>query len=101
MRARTITDGMAIAAAHELARCAEERGISEESILPTMEEWEVVPRIAVATAMKAQEEGVARLLRTREDLHNSAVRRIREVREAMKVLLAGGVIVAPPPPPEA
>lgn len=48
--------------------------------------------------MKAQEEGVARLLRTKEDLHDSAV---RLVREAMNVLLAGGVIVAPPSLPEA
>ncbi|HDH09549.1 MAG TPA: NADP-dependent malic enzyme, partial [Chloroflexi bacterium] len=50
VRARTITDEMALAAAHELARCAEERGIHEDDIAPRMDEWEVFPREAVATA---------------------------------------------------
>jgi malate dehydrogenase (oxaloacetate-decarboxylating) len=39
--ARTITDEMCIAAAVELARCAEDRGLTEETLLPTMDEWEV------------------------------------------------------------
>ena len=39
IRPRTITDDMAIAAAHELADYARERGIHEDSILPTMDEW--------------------------------------------------------------
>ncbi len=54
IRARTITDDMAIAVAHELADYARERGIHENSILPTMDEWEVYPRMAVATALQAQ-----------------------------------------------
>jgi malate dehydrogenase (oxaloacetate-decarboxylating) len=41
IRARTITDEMAIAAARELARFAEEQGMSAEKILPRMDEWEV------------------------------------------------------------
>jgi malate dehydrogenase (oxaloacetate-decarboxylating) len=48
---------MAMAAARELAVFAEERGLDEEHILPRMDEWEVFPRTAVATAMKAQEQG--------------------------------------------
>jgi malate dehydrogenase (oxaloacetate-decarboxylating) len=54
-RAATISDEMALAAAIELAACAEEHGLSEETILPTMADWQVVPRVAAATAMKAQE----------------------------------------------
>jgi malate dehydrogenase (oxaloacetate-decarboxylating) len=97
VRARTITDGMAMAAAHELAACAEVRGLSDESILPTMEEWEVVPRVAVATALKAQEEGVAGLRTSSEELHRFAEAKIREARKALAVLTSEGVIVRPPP----
>src|SRR5512135_3190978 len=43
VRARTITEGMALAAARELARCAEERGIHQENIVPRMDEWTVFP----------------------------------------------------------
>ena len=59
--ARTITDEMCIAAAVELAKCAEDKGISETYLLPTMDEMEVFPREAVAVAKKAMEQGVARL----------------------------------------
>jgi len=38
-QAKTITDDMCIAAAMELARFAEERGMNEKDILPRMEEW--------------------------------------------------------------
>lgn len=37
-----------------------------------MDEWEVVPRVAVATAMKAQEQGVAKLTKTAEQLFTDA-----------------------------
>ena len=51
VRAKTVTDDMCIAAAQELAKFAEERGMHEEDILPRMEEWEVYPREAVACAL--------------------------------------------------
>jgi malate dehydrogenase (oxaloacetate-decarboxylating) len=87
---------MAIAAAHELALCARERGIHEESILPTMEEWQVPMRLAVATATKAQEQGLARVERTRDQIHILAESKVRAAHEAMRVLLREGLIVAPP-----
>jgi malate dehydrogenase (oxaloacetate-decarboxylating) len=96
VRARTITDEMALAAAHELARCAEERGLHEESIVPRMDEWEVFPRVAVATALAAQEQGVARVVKTREQLHEEAVRKIGEARRATQLLMREGVIPAVP-----
>lgn len=96
VRAKAITDEMAIAAAHELALCARERGIHEESILPTMEEWQVPMRLAVATATKAQEQGLATVARTRDQVHILAESKIRSAHEAMRVLLREGLIVAPP-----
>jgi Malic enzyme, NAD binding domain len=59
VRAKTITDEMCIAAAVELAKVAEDKGLSAEYIMPTMDDWEVFPREAAAVAMKAVEQGIA------------------------------------------
>jgi malate dehydrogenase (oxaloacetate-decarboxylating) len=96
VRARTITDEMALAAAHELAKCAEERGIHDEDIAPRMDEWEVFPREAVATALKAQEQGIARLYKTREQLYEEASKTIREARETTQLLMREGLIARVP-----
>jgi len=98
VRARTITDEMAIAAAEELALCAEERGIHEENIVPTMDEWKVFPREAVAVALKAQEQGVARLSLSREELYDMAETKIRQARDMVQFLMEKELI--PPMPAE-
>ncbi len=59
-RARSIPDELVLAAARELARGAERRGLSAHHILPTMEESEVFPSVAAAVADAAVAEGVAR-----------------------------------------
>ena len=95
-RAVTISEEMAMAAAVEIARCAEERGLSEEAILPTMADWQVVPKVAAATAMKAQESGLARVTRPREEYLAIATRRILDAQHAVKVLMQEGLIQAMP-----
>jgi malate dehydrogenase (oxaloacetate-decarboxylating) len=90
--ARTITDEMCIAAAVELARCAEDKGLSEERLLPTMDEWEVFPREAVAVAMKAMEQGVARLNLSEKELFSMAEAKIRRAREEVGLLMEKGII---------
>ena len=97
VRASTVTEGMAIAAARELAAYAEARGLHEDDILPRMDEWEVFPRVAVATAMKAQEEGVAVLSEDRESLYEEARQIILAAREGTAVLMREGIV---PPFPE-
>ena len=96
VRAKTITDEMCITAAHELAKCAEDRGLSEDYIAPTMGEWEVFIREAVAVGMKAQEQGVARIKASREELTKQAEKMIREAREITNLLMKEGFI--PPAP---
>lgn len=96
VRARKISEHMTIAAARELASFARERGLREDAILPSMEEWEVYPRIAAATALAAQEEGLADTKRTRESLLDEAARKIRAARAQAEALLAAGVIALPP-----
>jgi malate dehydrogenase (oxaloacetate-decarboxylating) len=94
--ARTITDEMCITAAAELARCAEERGLSEEYILPRMDEWEIFPRQAAAVGMKAIEQGVARVVMTKDELLAKASRIIRQAQAETKALMEKGLIPSAP-----
>jgi malate dehydrogenase (oxaloacetate-decarboxylating) len=94
--ARTITDEMCIASALELAKCAEDKGLREDYILPTMDEWEVFPRQAVATALKAIEQGVARIKLSKEELFQKASETIRKARLETQVLMEKGIIPAYP-----
>ncbi|OPY05009.1 MAG: NAD-dependent malic enzyme [Syntrophaceae bacterium PtaB.Bin038] len=96
VRARTITDEMAIAAALEIARVAEERGLTGESIVPSMDDWEIYPRGAVAAALKAQEQGITLLRKTREELYAEATAVIRRAREMAGVLMKEGLIAPVP-----
>ena len=98
VRATTITDEMAIAAARELALCAEEQGLDEEHLVPTMDDWEVFPREAAAVGVKAQEQGVARLVLSREELLAMARQTIGQAQEMTRFMMDQGLI---PPVPEA
>ncbi len=59
VRAKTITDEMCTAAAIELARLAEEKGLRPDYIMPTMDDVDVFAREAAAVATKAIEQGIA------------------------------------------
>lgn len=96
VKAKTITDDMCIAAAFELARFAEERGMNEQDILPRMEEWEVFPREAVACALKSIEQGVARVKLSRDELYERASTIIRNARNSTALLMKSGEIRTPP-----
>ncbi len=97
VRSTTITDEMCIAAAYAIASYAEERGINEDNIVPTMEEWDVYVREAVAVGMKAVEQGVALLRPTRKELTKRSEKIIRDSRATIDTLMKSGLI---PPPPE-
>jgi malate dehydrogenase (oxaloacetate-decarboxylating) len=90
--AKIITDEMCIAAAEELARCKEVNGLSEEAILPTMDDWEVFPREAAAVGLKAIEQGVARKTATKEELIENASKIISRSQKETKALMEQGLI---------
>jgi len=92
VRAKTITDEMCLVAAQELAKVAEDNGLRDDYIIPTMDEWEVVPREAVAVGMKANEQGVARLKFSREELFQMAERTIKEARDEVHKMMEEGFI---------
>ena len=93
--ARTITDEMCVAAAEELAKCAEDKGMNEEYLIPTMDEWEVFPREAAAVGRKAIEQGVARLDLSSEELFEMAAKTIKKARESFNCLQDEGFIELP------
>jgi len=87
---------MCIAAAEELAACAPDGGTNPEKILPTMDMWEVFPRVATATAMKAIEEGVARVKLSREEIQKKAEETIKRAQDYTKLAMEKGFIPDPP-----
>ena len=87
VRAKTITDEMCIEAAKELAKTAEDKGLSEDYIIPTMDEWEVFPREAAAVGMKAIEQGIAGRVMSREQLYRTSEKIIAEAREKSRLLV--------------
>jgi malate dehydrogenase (oxaloacetate-decarboxylating) len=95
VRAKKITDNMAIAAAHSLANYAEKRGINPEDIVPNMEEASVFPEEAADVAMQAIKDGVARVQMTREQAFAKAKADIEYSRSLTKSLTDNGFISAP------
>ncbi|NLT42307.1 MAG: NADP-dependent malic enzyme [Anaerolineae bacterium] len=96
VRARTITDGMCLAAANAIADFAQAQGLSDDRIVPSMADREVFLREAVAVGMRAQEEGVARLTASRDELYALADSAISEAQRMTSVLMESGIIAPPP-----
>ncbi len=95
IRAISITDEMCIEAAKELARVAEDHGLSEEYIIPNMDQWEVFPREAVAVGTKGIEQGVARKKASAEERFKMAEVTIKRARDEVKMMMKEGFIVDP------
>jgi len=92
VRARAISNEVIVAVAREIAKYAEERGISEDYIIPTMEEWEVYPRAAAAAAVEIVNEGLARVSTTYREELERAREIIAKARASMERLMREGLI---------
>ncbi len=96
VRAKTITDEMCVAAADEMAKMAEEKGLTPDYIMPTMDEVDVFPREAAAVAMKAIEQGIARITNvTFEQEYAYAKKLIMRARGMVQDAMATGYIALP------
>jgi malate dehydrogenase (oxaloacetate-decarboxylating) len=95
VRATTITDEMCIAAANELAKVAQDHGISEDYIIPTMDEWQVFPREAVAVGSKGIEQGVAKKKIPADERFKIAAAIIKEARDQVQMLMRENFIIDP------
>ena len=94
--AKTITDEMAIAAAYSIAKTAEDKGLQEEYIVPTMMETDVFINEAVDVGMKAIEQGIARRFLTADRLRAEAEAKILHAQAETKSLMKAGVIAPAP-----
>ena len=71
-KAKKIDDFTAIAAAEELAKFAQEKGLKREYIVPNMEERELYPRIAAGVAEDSIKRGLSEMKESREYFYNKA-----------------------------
>ena len=95
VRARTITDEMCFAAAKALADHIGSN-LSATQILPTMDDWEIFPREAAAVAVKAQEQGLARISISYEDEFKQAMDIISRSRNLTQMMMKDGFIAQAP-----
>jgi len=96
VRASSITDGMAIAAAHSLADFAQKRGIDRQNIIPRMDETEVFAHVAADVGIQAIKEGVARVHMSRKEIFDTAYAQIQSSRELCHSMMQEGFIKPAP-----
>ncbi len=96
VRARKVTDEMAIAAAHSVADfAAEKKGINPNYIMPTMDETEVFAQEAADVAMQAIKDGVARVKVDWDYVYKQTLADIKEARDAIDLLMKNDFIKTP------
>jgi len=96
VRAKKVTDRMAIAAAYSLANFAEKRGIHPDNIIPTMNETEVFAYEAADVAMQAIKDGIARVQMTREEVYAKTAADIQYARSMTRLMVDNNFIEPPP-----
>ncbi|MDR2257829.1 MAG: malate dehydrogenase, partial [Treponema sp.] len=97
VRAKKITDGMAIRCAHSIADFSEKRGITPDNIVAAMDETEVFAQEAADVAVQAVKEGVARIALTWDEVYQKAKADIAAARSLVEDLKKLGHIQEPPP----
>ena len=97
VRAKKITDGMAIAAARTIADFAERQGLSADRIMPLMTDEAVFSETAAAVARQAVVDGVARRPLAPGVVLERARKDIADAHAGLEMLMTTGLI---PPPPE-
>ncbi|VGO16928.1 NAD-dependent malic enzyme [Pontiella desulfatans] len=95
VKARKITDKMAIAAAYAIAETAEKNGLHADYIAPLMDETETFPAVAKAVALQAIEDGVARVQMTGDEVYAKAKADIDEARNLTQHLIDNRFIKEP------
>ena len=95
VRARKITDEMAIKAAYSMANYAEKRGLNPDDIMPKMDETEMFAYEAADVAMEAIKNGVARVNLTWEEAFNRTMEDIKHTRATIDMMMQNNFIQKP------
>ena len=96
VRAKKISDGMAIRCSHSIADYSEKKGINPDNIVVTMEDEDVFAQEAADVAMQAIKEGLARVTITWDEAYKKAKEEIKQCRALTKTLMQEGYIKEPP-----
>jgi len=91
-RTRKINENMIVKASQELADFASEKGLSPDYIIPTMEDWEVFPRVAATIADSAVKENFARIKMSKNDFLERAREIISKNRKMIEKLMKDELI---------
>ncbi len=94
--ATEITDEMCIAASRAIAQRAEEIGLSEDFIIPSMEDLEMYVKEAIAVAKKAMGQGIARRELPEDKLEKRIRKKLKKPRKINELLVEEGLISKPP-----
>jgi malate dehydrogenase (oxaloacetate-decarboxylating) len=95
VRARKVTDEMAIAAAYSIANFAQKKGIHPDYIMPTMSETEVFANEAADVAMEAIKNGVARIKCDWQTAFDKTMADIKFARETLDLLMKHNFVEKP------
>lgn len=95
VRARKITDEMAIKAAYSMANYAQKKGLSPDYIMPKMDETEMFAYEAADVAMEAIKNGVARIELTWDEVFNRTMEDIKQTRATIDMMMQNNFIEKP------
>jgi malate dehydrogenase (oxaloacetate-decarboxylating) len=95
VRARKITDEMAITAAYSMANFAMKKGLNPDYIMPTMEETEVFAQEAADVGTQAIKQGVARIQLSHKEIYDATLNDIKEARSILDLLMKENFIKKP------
>lgn len=89
-RSRGVNFNIMVKASYEIANFVKDP--TEDSIVPTMDNWELYPQVASAVARATVDEGLARRTNSTEGFYKIAREIIEENRNAYRKLVDGNVI---------
>ncbi len=95
VRARKVTDEMAVRSSHSMANFAEKKGINPDYIMPTMDETEVFAHEAADVAMEAIKNGVARIEFDWQTVFDKTLKDIKEARAQLDIFMENGFVPKP------
>jgi malate dehydrogenase (oxaloacetate-decarboxylating) len=95
VRARKITDEMAIAASYSMANFAMKKGLNPDYIMPTMEETEMFALEAADVATQAVKQGVARIQLSHQQVYDTTLHEIKEARDILNLLMRENFVKKP------
>src|SRR5438445_528121 len=75
---------------------AEEKGLTEDRIMPSMSDWDLFRREAAVVGAQAVKQGLARTRLTKKELYEKAVDMISHARKTTELLMRRGLIKSLP-----